>query len=370
MPVPTRRRFLAAAASLPFARPAGAAESAPAWRPKLEEIRGRHALPALGGAIVTSAGLRGVAVTGVRKAGTDVAATVDDLWHIGSNTKAMTSTVAAIAVEAGKLGWETSLAEVFPGVRGLDRSPLAGATLTHLLSHWSGLPANPSWPEAARGGGDVRAQRAKALEMAVAAKDLPPPGERHLYSNWGYVLAGHLLEQVLNLPWEEQMRRALFAPLGMERAGFGGTGTPGTIDQPWPHGKDGKPMPKNGPEVDNPPVLGPAGTVHLPFAEWAKFVAEHLAGGGGRGKLLKPATYKKLHTAAREGEPYAFGWLDLERSWGGRVLSHNGSNTMNSSVAWLAPEKDFALLACTNQGGESCRQALDDAVGMLLGEVA
>jgi len=280
----------------------------------------------------------------------------------------MTSTLAAIAVETGRIGWETTLGEVYAKGRSVKSSPLAGATLAHFLSHWSGLPANAPWSEVARKGGDLRSQREAVLEMALKLEDLPKPGENHLYSNWGYAVAGHLLERVLDLPWEEMMRRAVFSRLGIERAGFGGVGTPGKVDQPWPHGKDGRPMPEN-PSVDNRPLLGPAGTVHMSFGDWAKFVAEHLAGRKGRGKLLKTSTYERLHTAAQEGNPYAFGWLDLERGWGGRVLNHNGSNTMNYSVAWLAPEKDFALLACTNQGSEDCRKALDDVVGMLIGEV-
>lgn len=366
----SRRRFLVAVAALPTIRFAGAAETKPEWGEKLEAIRLQYKLPALGGAIVTGAGLQSVAVTGLRKVGSDVVATVDDLWHLGSNTKAMTSTLAAVAVEAGKIAWDTTLEDVFEGKRDLKSTPLKGATLTHFLSHWSGLPANPAWSQAAEGGGDIRSQRAKAMQMAIELGDLPEPGQKHLYSNWGYAIAGHMLEEVTGLPWEEQMRRAVFTPLGINKAGFGGTGTPGKIDQPWPHGMDGKPMPKNGPEMDNLPVLGPAGTVHMSFSDWAKFIAEHLAGRNGRGKLLKAATYKRLHEAAQAGEPYAYGWLDLERSWGGRVLSHSGSNTMNHSVAWLAPEKDFAVLACTNQGSEECGKALDDVASMLIREIS
>ncbi len=363
-----RRRFLAASASLPFAVSAMADRSVPPWRPKLEEIRRRHGLPALGAALVTIEGLQSVSVVGVRKKGAEIAATADDFWHLGSNTKAMTSTLAAIAVEAGKIGWDTSLGEVLSAQEPRPSSPLADATLTQLLSHWSGLPANPPWGEIARKGGEIRSQRATVVRMALELEDLPAPGERHLYSNWGYVVAGHLLELILDLPWEAQMRESLFSPLGIGRAGFGGTGTPGKVDQPWSHRKDGSAMPRNGPKVDNPPVLGPAGTVHMSFDDWAKFIAEHLAGPKGRGRLLKAATYQRLHTAVQDGNSYAYGWRNLERSWGGRVLTHGGSNTMNRSVAWLAPEKGFAMLACTNQGGGDCRKALDEAVGMLLRE--
>ncbi|HRJ11263.1 MAG TPA: serine hydrolase domain-containing protein, partial [Prosthecobacter sp.] len=206
-----------------------------------------------------------------------------------------------------------------------------------------------------------------ALELAARTADLPAPGERHEYSNFGYVLAGHMLEEVWRAPWEELMRRRLFAPLGIQNAGFGGTGTPGKLDQPWPHNDKGEPMPGNGPLVDNPPVLGPAGTVHMALADWGLFLAEHLAGRAGRGRLLKTAAaYEHLHTAAQAGENYAFGWLASERPWGGRVLNHAGSNTMNRSVTWLAPEKGFGVLACTNTGAETASKALDDVSGLLI----
>lgn len=364
----TRRSLLGAAAGLPFARLLAEADETPSWHGSLEGIRVRYGLPALGAAIVSGGGLVAASVTGVRKKGSDVAAKIDDLWHLGSNTKAMTSTLAAVAVEAGRIRWDSTVAEVFPKEKNIKKSPLAGATLTHLLSHWSGLPANPSWPVVVRLGDDVISQRGGALRMALELTDLPVPGGTHLYSNWGYTIAGHMLEETMDLSWEELMRRAIFSKLGIETAGFGGTGTPGKIDQPWPHGKDGNPIPKNGPTVDNLPPLGPAGTVHMSLADWAGFIADQLAGRAGKGKLLKTAGYEHLHTAAQPGEPYALGWLDLERSWGGRVVSHNGSNTMNYSVAWLAPEKDFAMIACTNQGSEDCRKALDDVAGLLIGE--
>lgn len=363
----TRRRVLAIGAALPFMR-LGAAEAAvPEWPSKLEEIRIKHGLPALCGAIVTSEGLQSQAVTGVRKAGEKTAANVEDLWHLGSNTKAMTSTLAACAVEAGKLKWDSTLGDVFPHERDLQNSPLAKATLTHLLGHWSGLPANPAWGLAALGGKDMRSQRRAVLKMATELKHLPAPGTTHLYSNWGYALAGHMLEEVGKADWEELMRIDVFERLGMKRAGFGGTGTPGKIDQPWPHGADGQPMKSNGPGTDNVPALGPAGTVHMSLSDWALFIADHLAGRAGKGKLLKTkGAYEHLHKPTQSGSEYAFGWLALERGWGGKVLSHSGSNTMNFSVAWLAPEKGFAVMACTNCGSQHAPKALDEVAALLI----
>lgn len=364
----TRRQWIATVSTaMPGICLTAAESNPPAWQPQLEKVRVKHELPALGAAFVTSEGLQSLGVTGVRKAGTDVAVTADDHWHLGSNTKAMTSTLAALAVQEGKLKWDSTLGETFPDNADLKSKPLAKATLTHLLSHWSGLPANAMWGLLALTGGDMLFQREQALQLAARTPDLPAPGEKHEYSNWGYVLAGHMLEKVWDAPWEELMQRRLFAPLGIQHAGFGGMGTPGKIDQPWPHNGNGKPAEVNGPANDNAPVLGPAGTVHMPLSDWAKFIAEHLAGPAGKGKLLKSAAaYEHLHRPTQAGINYAYGWAAMERKWGGQVISHNGSNTMNHSVAWLAPEKGFAIIACTNSGAEAAARALDDAVGVLM----
>jgi hypothetical protein len=71
-----------------------------------------------------------------------------------------------------------------------------------------------------------------------------------------------------------------------------------------------------------------------------------------------------------DGTTYAMGWLVLDRPWGGgRVLMHNGSNTMWYCVVWMAPEKDFAALIATNQGGDRAARACDEAATLLVRKV-
>jgi hypothetical protein len=152
----------------------------------------------------------------------------------------------------------------------------------------------------------------------------------------------------------------------MKSAGFGGLGTPGQIDQPWPHQADGKPVEKNGPHVDNAAVLGPAGTVHCALGDWAKFMADQLRGARGQSGLLKPESYQQIQTPHFGGD-YAFGWLVAERKWAnGKVLTHAGSNTMNYALAWVAPLRDVAFLLCTNMGGNSAAKATDEATGQMI----
>lgn len=356
----TRRQTLAAlsALTLGLRTRVDAAMTEEKLTALLSAIREKHELPALGGAIVASKGLIAHAAVGVRKFGTDVAVTADDLWHLGSNTKAMTATLAAMSVEAGKLKWDSTAGSIFEERKSLAASPLASVTLMQLLTHRSGLPANVAWAK--------MKDRDAVLDAAAGMKLTSRPGEKFEYSNLGYCIAGHMIEQVLGDTWENMMRTKLFQPLGMNKVGFGGTGTIGQVDQPWPHTAKGKPMPTNGPLIDNPAVLGPAGTVHASLADWGKFISEHLAGARGEGRLLKPDSFKHLHEPP-DGLTYACGWVTAERKWGdGRVLNHNGTNTMNYSVAWLALKKDFAVLICTNQGGDASAKACDEAAHSMI----
>src|SRR5215470_14160319 len=48
-------------------------------------------------------------VAGVRKRGSAERVTLDDRFHLGSCTKAMTATLVAMLVEEGKLNWTTTL---------------------------------------------------------------------------------------------------------------------------------------------------------------------------------------------------------------------------------------------------------------------
>jgi len=332
----------------------------------IEPIRQEHKLPALGAALVTSKGLVLTGVAGVRKTGADVPATIDDQWHLGSDTKAMTAVVLATFVERGKLTWESTLAETFKDLAGTFPKDFSSITVTELLSHYGGLPPNLDWRDVARSSPSITEQRLNAVKRAASTKLSSPPGTKHEYSNLGYTIAGAVAERVGGQPWEALIQEIVFKPLGMTGCGFGGLGTPGKIDQPWPHKADGKPEAQNGPAADNPPVLGPAGTAHCSIADWSKFIADQLRGERGEGALLKAETYKALHTP-RFGGGYAFGWGVTSRAWsGGVVFQHSGSNTMNFCVVWIAPLRDFAVLAVTNQGGTEAEEATDEAVSELI----
>ncbi len=339
--------------------------SAPMLKEQFEATRQKHGLPALAGVTVTTNGVGEVTVTGVRRADTTVAATANDLWHLGSDTKAMTATIIATLVEAGRLKWGTTLGEVFPEHRKTMRADLQRVNLLHLLSHRAGLPANVDWWSYKKYG-NLQQQRLAVLRDLLDKPLNAEPASKYVYSNLGYVLAGTVAEKVTGQSWEALMQERIFRPLGMKSAGFGGVGTAGQVDQPWPHRDDGKPLPKNGPEQDNAAVLGPAGTVHCSLGDWGLFIADQLRGAVGKGQLLRPENYQRLQTPPFEGD-YCLGWMSLNRTWAkGKALTHAGSNTMNFAVAWLSPVRETGFLVCTNMGGGKAGNGCNEATGHLL----
>ncbi len=331
----------------------------------LEPVRQRHKVPALAAAVVSSKGLVAQGAVGVRKADADVKVTIDDKWHLGSDTKAMTATLIGALEEQGRLKWESTIMDGFPELAATFPPVARKITLVHLLSHRAGLVENLAWDQIAQTG-TLREQREAVVKIVAKTPLRSNPGSGFLYSNLGYVVAGAVAERAGNAAWEDLMTRFLFEPLGMRNAGFGGTGTPGKIDQPWPHHESGRPASTNGPKADNPPVIGPAGTVHASMADWGKFITDQLKGARGERALLKPYTYKKIQTPPADGD-YALGWMVTQRDWaGGTVLTHAGSNAMNYCATWAAPKVDFAVLACTNHGGPAGAKATDEAAWTLI----
>ncbi|MFK7739959.1 MAG: serine hydrolase domain-containing protein [Planctomycetota bacterium] len=330
-------------------------------QPLLATILDKHGVPALGVAVIVDGKLAAIGVDGVRRRGHADPVTTEDRWHLGSCTKAMTATLLARQVAAGKLTWSATVADTMPDLRDGMHETARSITVAQLLQHRAGVPAGPSsslWNELYRyEGSDADARTAVAAELL--GRPVTDRGRRYLYSNAGYMIAGAVAERVdsTNDPsrsWQQLMRDEIFAPLGMNTAGFGPPGPREQPTQPWGHAN------KSSPPLyrDNPTSMGPAGTVHASLRDWARFVTLHLGihAVDGSEHPLRKLPLHDLHTPPADGGGgggggYALGWAVCERRWApGQILTHSGSNTMWHCVAWLAPEIDFAVLVTCNQG--------------------
>lgn len=315
----------------------------------VDSIRVAFDLPALGGAIVTANNATyAIGVAGTRRVTGGNAVTRADLWHLGSNFKAFTSMLAAIAVDRGRLSWSTTIAQAFPELGATIRTEYRAVTLRDLLSHQSGVVRDA--PGSAISGATRTAQRNAVTAWAVQQPPLTPRGTYN-YTNVGYIIAGAMIERALGASFEDAMVANVFAPLGIVDAGFGPQATTGSTAQPVAHRLVGGQwlMLEN---FDNPPVYASPGGTHMSIGSWARFLQEVLRMEAGTATLASLSAERETTASISTvggTDTYGMGWIITSRGWAnGRTLTHNGTNTGNHSVTWMAPLRGFAVLAVTN----------------------
>lgn len=348
---------------------------------ELQSYLAKYELPAMAAAVVRNGKVVARGAVGTRKVGTAIPVTIDDRFHLGSDTKAMTALLAAMYVEEGKLRWNSTFGEVFPELADKMDPGFRRVTLEQLLSHTSGMPGdNQAFGELLEKtilqDGNLDELRYYMLKEWSTRPLEAAPGSRFAYSNMGYTLVGAIIERVGGKTWDELVTERVFIPLGLKTAGLGAQSSLGRIDAPLGHGMvDGRIKAfLAGPNGDNPPVIGPAGIAHMSVLDFARW-AEWNAGEGKRGPhLVSAATLKKLHTPviamplkknAAPGTPergqYALGWGMLDVAWAPRpLIYHGGSNEKNLAHIWLDPQRDFAMVIVTNIGGNKANEALLD----------
>jgi CubicO group peptidase (beta-lactamase class C family) len=313
--------------------------------------------PALGVAVWQDGKPIEIAVDGVRELGKDVKVNADDVWHLGSIGKSITSTLIGRLIDLGKLRWEMTLKEAFPAITmnpGYEK-----VTLEQVMHHRGGIPQDMGFR-----GDQVDAIvgqetdpvkiREKYARNILGREPIAKPGERFAYSNAGYALLGHLAETVMGKPYEVLVKEMVFEPLGMKSAVAGKADLPAKRPighMPGPNGL--KSFEYDGPL---PVLIRPAGDLSCSLADLAKFAKMHMEGLRGTDGLLKSVTVKRLHEALPEapgGPGYACGWSVGPLPGTASRHGHNGSNgTFRAEMAFF-PDSGLIVVAITNRGGEA-----------------
>ncbi len=338
----------------------------------------KYDLPAIAAAVVKDGKVISAGAVGTRRAGEKIPVTINDRFHLGSDTKAMTALLAAMLVEEGKLRWDTTTAEVFPELAEQMNPGFGRVTLAQLLSHTSGIPSDNEaigkvYEKAMMQDGNlddmrywiVREWSKRPLEFDSRTK--------FAYSNIGYTIVGAIIERVGGKTWDELITERIFIPLKLRTAGLGPQSSLGKIDAPVGHAVvDGKVKSMlAGPNGDGPAIIGPAGIAHMSILDFACWAGWNAGEGKRAPALVKPETMRKLHTPvismppkedAAPGTPaggkYALGWGELTVDWAPYpLLYHGGSNSMNLAHIWLDTKRDFAMVIVANISGEKANTA-------------
>jgi CubicO group peptidase (beta-lactamase class C family) len=130
----------------------------------------------------------------------------DTIYDLASLTKiVVTTTVAMILVDEGRLDLDATVGSIVPGFEGGAKDQVR---VRQLLSHSGGLLWWAPLYKELRG-------KAAFLERILEMDLDYPPGTKSVYSDLGLILLGEVLERSAGTPIEEVARRRLLEPLGM-----------------------------------------------------------------------------------------------------------------------------------------------------------
>jgi D-alanyl-D-alanine carboxypeptidase len=138
----------------------------------------------------------------------------DDLWQIGSNTKAFTA-AALLQLEAeGKLTIDQTIGMWLP-----QYPAWKNVTIRQLLDMTSGIAGYDNVPGMLRA--ETSIHRRWTPEQLIAFSDpiypnAPSPTHGWDYSNTNYMLAGLIIERVTGDSYTNELRKRFFGPLGLK----------------------------------------------------------------------------------------------------------------------------------------------------------
>ena len=364
--------------------------------------------PGVGGAVylkngdrteVFAAGQRGVNPATKQNAGP---VSTNDIWHLGSNTKAMTCTLLALMIQEGrplpkasnplnewdpvkKLDWDTPVTDIFPELEPAMKAAgvfarFQATTLRQLAGHRSGLRISDAENATTRlDGGKIpisgtlnefpREGRMQLTEQLLtrqhygygvdrgdefATNQATVPGTAYMYDGGGYIVIGSIIERLLNMNYETAMMTKVFVPLGISTARFGmPTDFGGAKTQPQGHlTSNESPYAIKADNFSLEPVWNAAGGVAMSLQDYLKFLRLHL-NGSENALTLQPSSLAQLHApvmrvSGTDNRLYAWGWrVD---SADGSVLGHDGTYFRFYATAQIFLEDGVISVACTNSG--------------------
>jgi CubicO group peptidase (beta-lactamase class C family) len=305
-----------------------------------------------------------------REAGLPV--TQDTLFAIGSTTKAFTATTVGALVDEGLLEWDRPLRDYVPGVRLHDSFVSDRVTIVDLLSHRSGLPRHDlTWvgqPDRSR------ADLVRRLRFLPLSRDLR---QEFQYCNLGYLVAGHVVEVLSGVPWEDFVRGRLLGPLGMRRTNMSVDEMLADDDHAASYTR------RDGAIVSVPqrplPAMAPAGAINSSAADMARWLLAQLAGGQLDGAaVMSPATAKRQLTPHMlmpgPGDmpgltqyAYGLGWV-IGRYREHKIAMHSGGIDGFQTYCMLLPDDGIGVVVLTNTSASMMHQVvacrvLDELLG-------
>jgi CubicO group peptidase (beta-lactamase class C family) len=270
------------------------------------------------------------------------------LFRPGSISKLFTATAVMQLVEQGKLDLDRDVNDYldFP----IPKTYAEPVTLRQLLTHTGGFEEILKNLFVAHES-DMKPLRTYLVNEMPAR--IFPPGKIPSYSNYGFTLAGYIVERVSGEKFERYVENHILKPLGMNNS---------TFDQPLPP-QLAPQMSKGYLNASKKPrdfefvQAAPAGSLTTTAADMTRFMLAFLQDGAVDGvSILKPETVRQMEARQFEFHPRLAGLgitfmeylLDPVR-----IIAHGGDTVYFHSDMILVPDTHLGYFLSYNSLGKN-----------------
>jgi CubicO group peptidase (beta-lactamase class C family) len=248
--------------------------------------------------------------------------TPSTVFHVASLAKQFTALAVCLLAEDGKLTLDDDVRKHLPELPDWGHV----VTLRHLLHHTSGLhDATELFGYAGWRPGDLVTDR-DYLDFALRQKALDfRPGDRHVYGNTGYVLAGLVVRKVSGQSLRAFCDARVFKPLGMRSSHFHDDHAEVVKGRASAYALRGGRLRIAVPRFD---TVGSTGlfTTADDLARWGRNLDDPRVGKAALGRMLTPGRLNGGE-AIRYGRELGYGLgLVVGRHRGLRTVSHSGAD--------------------------------------------
>ena len=137
--------------------------------------------------------------------------TMDTRFRIASLTKAFTKVLLLQLVEEGRVDLSGTIADYLPGYTGPGADRI---TVQQLFDHRSGIVGESAVEDLDRIERD-HFTRSQMLDLIAGYELAAAPGQRWIYSNFGYYVLGAIIEAASGKTYGELLQERICAPSGM-----------------------------------------------------------------------------------------------------------------------------------------------------------
>ena len=316
-------------------------------------------IPELGFAVISKDSIKEIRTLGYHRIDTkneQTKATLNDYFHLGSNTKAITGFIAAYLVEKKKINWDTKFFKLFPTWKKNSNQAYKDITLADLLSHRARIQPYTSgveFQELPEFKGNNAGQRKQFAKYLLNEKPVKNSEKIYNYSNAGYSIASLMLEKVTGLSWEQLTKETMLKLLNINiEYGFPNKFNPKQTYGHWIQNDSLKPVESN---VDyNLALAEPAGDISMTLPDYAKFIQYNLNGLQGQDNVLKSSTYNYLHFGQKD---YSIGWGNVNKA-DKQFSEHSGSAGTFFCYSLIDKKNNLAFIIIANSATKQAQQGI------------